>query len=71
MLAVTCFVMLITTFLHMRSSKNEFIKPAGRVKLAVLKNYDLRRVPGLCKYGHIYIPAMFVTYIVQTYVPHQ
>ena len=36
----------------MRSSKNEFIKPAGRVKLAVLKNYDLRRVPGLCKYGH-------------------
>ena len=39
----------------MRSSKNEFIKPAGRVKLAVLKNYDLRRVPGLCKYGHINI----------------
>ena len=38
----------------MRSSKNEFIKPAGRVKLAVLKNYDLRRVPGLCKYGHLY-----------------
>ena len=38
----------------MRSSKNEFIKPAGRVKLAVLKNYDLRRVPGLCKYGHNY-----------------
>ena len=37
----------------MPSSKNEFIKPGGRVKFPVVENYKLRGMVGLCEYGHI------------------
>ena len=40
-------------FIHMRASKNEFIKPAGHVKLPVMERYKLHGMVGLCKYGHI------------------
>ena len=51
--AMTFFCCGLQRFLHMRSSKNEFIKPASRVKLPVAENYKLRGMVGLCKYGHI------------------
>ena len=50
---MSCFVLLVTTFSTHVVVQKIFIKPAGHVKLPVLKNYKLREMGGLCKYGHI------------------
>ena len=48
------------TVLYMRSSKNEFIQPAGHIKISRAEKFYMRRVPGLCKYGHIRIYIPFI-----------